>query len=450
MAAPYPVLCAMIAASMFCDEPVKKEALVTPPVPITEELDTIPEPMPEPKPVPKPLKPGLLVVQPRSIDFGTVMEGKSTPNRTVTLRNIGEQPVVLWRINHPSKQVDLTDNCPAQLGPNSSCTISLSLDSNRPGVLQNNLKISMASGQTHQIGLSAKVTPKPAPAPKEVVKTKVVVKTVYKEPEAPPRPSREEMLREIAKAARYRQDGAQNLLHRASLGSSSRRQVKRPAGYWKMQDKDYTGIGIAKTNVSLPVDRCRTITEDAYIDASLENSVNSMIGGRVIAVVSYPVFASDCDRILIPSGTTVIGEFEPLDDNSITRLKINWRRMLLPDGSSIVFDFESADVEGKTALQGEIDTRDEEKFMRIFAFSAINLGMHVAASYFQNKASSTGEALAQINTDTSSQIGEVTAAIAQQQLNIKNVLRLRKRMEIKIIPTKDLWFPEVEYVEGIE
>ncbi|SCA58135.1 hypothetical protein MTBPR1_80189 [Candidatus Terasakiella magnetica] len=438
--------CAFLAIFGACgDEPPQKTETL-PPIPETQEIELIGEPEPEPAaPPPPPPKVGKLAVRPLNIDFGAVLEGDLSSVKTVRLQNVGDGPLLVGHFGLPRRYIKTNDDCPPQLAPGQHCQINLSLDTARPGLVNETLSVAHTKAKPYRVSLSANIIAKPVPPPEPEPEPEPIV---YEAP-PPPEPSREELLRDLARKQRYkaRPTAIKNASYTSPLAQQA--QAKGPSGHWRYQDKSYKGIGIAKTEVSYPVDRCRVITEDAYIDASIENSVNSMIGGRIVATVSYPVMGSECNYVLIPPGTRIVGEFKPLEDNSITRLEVAWRRMILPDGSSVIFDFGAADVEGKSGYQGEIDDRKEEKYATIFAISAIDMAMYGAAAYFQNQSSSTGQAVAQINTNTSSQLGEVTAAIIQQQLNIKNVLRLHKRLEVKIIPTADLWFPEAVYEQGV-
>jgi len=449
--------CALLAIVGLCvlEEP---EDVVLPPLPANQELQLISPPPPEPAPPPPP-KEGVLAFRPTSLDFGRLKEGDGGQPLFLYLQNVGDGPLTVPTVTKTGPRLLMNEQCPPVLLPNETCKIGVSVNTENAGVLRDTLLLN--EGRTrHQVSIKGTIIAKPAPKP-AIVPVAPEPKIVYRpEPEpAPPVISREDLLRDFARMQRYKRtpfrvsapkgplvsyDAPQG-----QLSSSGVIPAALPAAQeWRYHDEDYTGLGIAKTEVSFPVNRCRTITEDTYIDAALENSVNSMIGGRVIAVVSYPVMSSECDYVLIPAGTRIIGEFEPLDENAMTRLEISWRRMILPDGSSIVFDFSSADIEGKSGLQGTIDDRRREKYGTIFAITALNLALYGAAEYFQSLSETSGQAVAQINTDASSQLSDVTASIIQQQLLITNILRLSKRLEILILPNFDLWFPEPELVKG--
>lgn len=450
--------CTFLAVFGLCNaSPNVQDNVVTPPVPLSQELELIPDLEPEPTPPPPPKK-GVLAVRPLSLDFGPLMEGSDSKKLTVTLQNTGDGDLALHSVRKNSPALVLEDTCPPILAPSTTCGVTLSLSTLYSGLISDKLAISGGDNQNFKVNVSGNIIALPEPEPEPTIEPKeasveeaVILEETFEPAPTPPAFNRQDLLLQLARQKRYayRPVSFKSRSYGAGLNAtdSVSSPVPRPEK-WRFHDDDYEGIGIAKTEVGFPVDRCRTITEDNYIDASIENSVNSMIGGRIIAVVSYPIMSSECDYVLIEPGTTIIGEFQELGENNITRLEIAWRRMILPDGSSMIFDFAAADVEGKTGLQGVLDDRRREKYGTIFAISAINLGLYGAAQYFQSLSETTGQTVAQINNDTSSQLGDVTASIIQQQLLIKNVLRLHKRMEIKIIPTIDLWFPEPELVKG--
>ncbi|HMA48730.1 MAG TPA: TrbI/VirB10 family protein, partial [Magnetospirillaceae bacterium] len=125
---------------------------------------------------------------------------------------------------------------------------------------------------------------------------------------------------------------------------------------------DYEEAGLPGIVSSYPVDRSRVLTADRYIPAVLENTLNSELPGRAIAVVERPVFGEDQRWVLIPAGSRVIGQYRAGAKYGQSRLDIAWSRILRPDGVNINIEGMGGDVMGRAGVPGDLDSRFAEKY----------------------------------------------------------------------------------------
>jgi type IV secretion system protein VirB10 len=134
---------------------------------------------------------------------------------------------------------------------------------------------------------------------------------------------------------------------------------------WRLKDPDYQQRDpkAPEDRSTLPVDRYRVITADRYIGAVLENSVNSQIPGRIIAIVERNIYGADGRLALLPKGTRIICSYQSLAKVGDTRLNVGCSRAIRPDGASVMLtDAQGADQMARTGLVGDVDIRMWERY----------------------------------------------------------------------------------------
>jgi type IV secretion system protein VirB10 len=211
------------------------------------------------------------------------------------------------------------------------------------------------------------------------------------------------------------------------------------AGAWRLKDPDYKQRDpkLAEDKSTLPVDRFRVITADRYINAILENSVNSQIPGRVIAIVERHVFGADGRLPLLPKGSRIICQYESLAKVGDSRLNVKCGRALRPDGASILLtDAQGADQMARTGFVGDVDLRMWERYGSAFIVSALSA---LAASSQNvsdnNTVNNAGNALSQ-------NLGQVTAKVLEQSVDLAPIVTVPAGSRIQIIPNTDIWIRE--------
>lgn len=98
------------------------------------------------------------------------------------------------------------------------------------------------------------------------------------------------------------------------------------------------------------------------IPAVLLSPLDTAQGGPVRAMVSEDVRGNDRREIVIPKGSTLVGEFASGSEAASNRIGINWQRLSLPDGRVVELDFPATDKKGAPGIRGTV--RDN-KFGRL-------------------------------------------------------------------------------------
>ena len=211
------------------------------------------------------------------------------------------------------------------------------------------------------------------------------------------------------------------------------------AGAWQLKDPDYRQRDpkLPEDKSTLPVDRFRVITADRYINAILENSVNSQIPGRIIAIVERHVFGADGRLPLLPKGSRIICHYESLAKVGDSRLNVKCSRALRPDGASVLLtDAQGADQMARTGLVGDVDLRMWERYGSAFIVSALSALAASSQNVSENQTvNNAGNALSQ-------NLGQVTAKVLEQSVDLAPIVTVPAGSRIQIIPNTDIWIRE--------
>lgn len=376
-----------------------------------------------------PTPPGHLAVQPAALSFTDQPVG-SEASQAIELRNDGGAPLTLGSLHIVGQAADfsLSGTCHAgfQLPAGQACRLAVAFRPNRAAVSHAELVIEGNPNLFLPIDGSAE------PA----------LRTI---------PSAEQNADQAAEAARAlafaRQRQAASLVVTGRASDEASSAATAP---------DYADAGLPGIVSSFPVDRSLVLTADRYIPAVLENSLNSQLPGRAIAVVERPVFGEDRRLVLIPAGSRVIGTYRAQAKYGLARLDIAWSRILRPDGVTINLDAASADVMGQSGLPGDLDTRWAEKYGSALLVSVIGAGGDWAL------ASNSTNVTSPLGSTTSVQNGRTVAAnrfgndmerlgqrMVEDNLDIRPVLTVPQGTRLLIIPTEDIWLRDPAHLRPV-
>jgi len=180
------------------------------------------------------------------------------------------------------------------------------------------------------------------------------------------------------------------------------------------------------------------IFEGTTIECTLMNRLDGEFAGPVKAMVSTPVYSHDRQHVLIPDGSTILGEVKPVEGMGQRRLAVVFHRLLMPDGYSVDLDkFQALDGAGATGLKDKVNNH----YTQIFGTS-IALGVIAGASeasigtagIYQNGADA-------YRAGVSSSISQSSGRVLDRFLNISPTLTIREGHRVKVYLTQDLLLP---------
>lgn len=176
----------------------------------------------------------------------------------------------------------------------------------------------------------------------------------------------------------------------------------------------------------------QTLAQGSVIQAALQTAINSDLPGNVVAVVSEPVPAFTGDRILIPRGSRLFGQYRSGIEVNQNRILILWTRILTPDGTSIDISAVGGDQLGRSGLTGLVDTKFFERFGGAALISIIGAAPSVAAERVQDETAT--DVLANIGSDLS----DATSSVIADQVSISPTIYVDQGASVTVLVDRDV------------
>jgi len=135
------------------------------------------------------------------------------------------------------------------------------------------------------------------------------------------------------------------------------------------------GGGVETSRATRLQDLTRVIPQGTVIPAVLETAINSDLPGSSRAVVSRDVRSFDGSQVLIPRGSTLIGQYRNGVAYGQHRAFVIWSRILTPDGVSIDIGSPGTDPLGRGGLSGETNSHFFQRFGSSILLSVLSAGV---------------------------------------------------------------------------
>jgi type IV secretion system protein VirB10 len=132
------------------------------------------------------------------------------------------------------------------------------------------------------------------------------------------------------------------------------------------------------------------IPEGTLIPGILETAINSDLPGQIRAITSQDVYSFDGRRVLIPTGTRLIGEYQSDVTRGQKRIFVIWTRLLRDDGVSVRLNSIGTDSLGRSGLTGIVDNKWRERFGSAILLSIVGAGSSYLTGYGSGQYSSSG------------------------------------------------------------
>lgn len=192
-----------------------------------------------------------------------------------------------------------------------------------------------------------------------------------------------------------------------------------------------------------------TITQGTLIPGVLQTAINSDLPGMVKANVSMDVYAQQGNRVLIPKGSTLIGQYNSGIAMGQRRVFILWTRLIRPDGIDVMLGSPGTDSLGQggmdaNALNTHFWTRfGQATLLSIVAAGIANVGVNGTDEY--NSASEYRMAIA-----NSFQQSAGTSLMGS--INTKPTIHIHQGEKMNVFVNRDLVFYNVltQKTQGLE
>lgn len=226
-------------------------------------------------------------------------------------------------------------------------------------------------------------------------------------------------------------------------------------------------MGGQGVEVSVAAENRRTdawIPQGTMIRGTLETAINSDLAGMVKGIVRQDVYSFDGRRILIPAGSSLIGDYKAGIERGQERVFIVWTRMIRGDGVSVQLGSYGTDRLGRSGMTGKVD----KKYWERFGPPALMTMIGGAAQYVASLGQRETQYITIINTDgtvtripqdngdnpedRAREIAAETIASGIQQMaaeafedtrNIRPTIHIAQGSDITVFVTRDLDFSDL-------
>ncbi|MCF8462563.1 MAG: hypothetical protein K9G11_01465 [Rickettsiaceae bacterium] len=190
---------------------------------------------------------------------------------------------------------------------------------------------------------------------------------------------------------------------------------------------DFTDI--SKNAVSFKAPPEYLLVRGKIIDAIIETSIHSSVGGEIRAIISRDVYSQGGKVILIPKGSRAIGSYSTGTGTPLGTINVNWERIDLVNGHVVKLDkTRGVNNLGMNGVAGDIDYKTSEKIANTIISSAINIASAVGLDKIAPVAptttttSSSNSATTTAATAVSTAFATALATTPAGNNNIKNAL----------------------------
>lgn len=187
--------------------------------------------------------------------------------------------------------------------------------------------------------------------------------------------------------------------------------------------------GPARARSSMLANRAATVPQGTLIPAVLETAFDSTRPGFARAIVSRDVRGFDGAKILIPRGSSLVGEYHSDAAPGQNRATIMWTRLLRPDGVTIALDSPAVDPVGRGGVRASVNNHIPARVFNALLQSSFEVGSLLATR------AATGSVIVALPTSVQSSVTPQT-----QQTTIAPTLKVAAGTSISIFVARDLEF----------
>jgi type IV secretory pathway VirB10-like protein len=183
------------------------------------------------------------------------------------------------------------------------------------------------------------------------------------------------------------------------------------------------------------------ILQGKVISAVLETAIDSDLPGMVRAVIRNDVYSETGDRVLLPKGTRLIGQYNSSITMGQTRVYILWTRAITPADIEIALGSPNINAIGEAGMGGKVDTH----FWKIFGTNMLLSVLGASASQYAANASNTNTGVYgnPYATAVTQGILNNSNSVLQTNGNLPPTIHVKQGSVIQVFVARDLDFSGV-------
>ena len=209
------------------------------------------------------------------------------------------------------------------------------------------------------------------------------------------------------------------------------------ASFKETEKNSEVKVAEEKTKVSYKKVNGREIIAGTLISARLLTGINTEISGQVTAQILEDVYNFGKDKILIPQGSKIIGEYDK-EKVADGRVAINFSKIIFPDGGmlSVEKSLVAVDDEGYTGIVGKIHHHTGQKITAGAVGTAIAAMGAVAAGNTSSGDTYTAGQLA--GQGAMANLMNVTSKMFDEAAKVADTITIEPGSEFQIYVKEDL------------
>ncbi|WP_320188546.1 type IV secretion system protein VirB10 (plasmid) [Agrobacterium rosae] len=190
------------------------------------------------------------------------------------------------------------------------------------------------------------------------------------------------------------------------------------------------------------------VPEGTLIPGILETAIVSDVPGQIRAITSQDVYSFDGRRVIIPTGTRLIGEYQSEVTRGQKRIFVVWTRLIRDDGASVRLNSMGADSLGRSGLTGHVDNKFRERFGASILLSIVGGGASYLTGYGSEQSSGSNNDDAQRGADLAREtiaqtFSDMANTVLSENLRIPPTISVAQGERIFIFVRQDLDFSDM-------
>lgn len=189
------------------------------------------------------------------------------------------------------------------------------------------------------------------------------------------------------------------------------------------------------------------LLEGTLIPGILETAINSDLPGQLRAITSQDVYSFDGRRVLIPTGTRLIGEYQSEVTRGQKRIFVIWTRLIRNDGVSVRLNSIGTDGLGRSGLTGHVDNKFRERFGAAIMLSIVGAGASYLTGYGSERTSVNSDDVArgaELARETIAEtFSDMANTVLSENLRIAPTISVHQGERLFVYVRQDLDFSAV-------
>lgn len=183
-----------------------------------------------------------------------------------------------------------------------------------------------------------------------------------------------------------------------------------------------------------------TVPAGEMIPATLETAIHSELAGMARAITTRDIYALSGNKLLIPKGSTLVGQFNAAVTQGQSRIFVVWDRVQMTNGIIVTLNSPSADAIGRTGQAADyIDRHFFERFGTGALLSV--LGAYTATGGVSGQ--DEYNSLSQYRMNIAGGFQQAANQTLQQDVQVKPTLQINQGALINVFVAHDLDFYRV-------